>query len=83
MQSIEDDYANYKECISEDTEIADEEEYKLVLRHPDTQRAFCGYEYTDGKEWIEGNKLKLKKKNEKREIEKYLHVHTMREKNKF
>lgn len=35
--SIEDDYNNYKECISEDTEIENMEEYKLVLRHRDTQ----------------------------------------------
>ncbi len=43
--SIEEDYNNYKECISEDTEIENMEEYKLVLRHRDTQEAFMGYEY--------------------------------------
>lgn len=43
--SIEEDYNNYKECISEDTEIENMEEYKLVLRHRDTQEAFVGYEY--------------------------------------
>jgi hypothetical protein len=37
MQTIEDDYCNYKQCISEDTEIQDMEEYKMVLRHKDTQ----------------------------------------------
>jgi hypothetical protein len=36
-QTIEEDYCNYKECISEDTEINDMEEYKMILRHKDTQ----------------------------------------------
>lgn len=43
--SIEEDYNNYKECISEDTEIENMEEYKLVLRHRDTQEAFMGYDF--------------------------------------
>jgi hypothetical protein len=37
---------NYKECISEDTEIQDMEEYQMLLRHQDTQRAFEGYDYS-------------------------------------
>jgi hypothetical protein len=45
--TIEEDYVNYKECISEDTEIQDMEEYKMVLRHKDTQEAFAGYDFNN------------------------------------
>ncbi len=44
-KSIEEDYVNYKECISEDTEIQDLQEYQMLLRHQDTQHAFEGYDY--------------------------------------
>ena len=45
MQSIEEDYESYKEQISEDTIIDNEEETLMVLRDKDTQSLFDGYNF--------------------------------------
>lgn len=42
-QSIEEDYDNYKDQISEDTFNDNEEELGVLLRRPETQELFEGY----------------------------------------
>ena len=74
IQTIEENYGSYQECISEDTEIADIEEYKLVLRHPDTQQAFIGYEFDPN------TSVSLSRKNEKNTLAQNFMSTTMREK---
>lgn len=43
MKSIEEDYDSYKEQISEDTIVDNQEETMLMLRDRETQSLFEGY----------------------------------------
>ena len=45
--SIEENYEDYKEQISEDTEIENEEETKIMLRDAEVQSLFKGYEFQE------------------------------------
>lgn len=47
--SIEENYDDYKEQISEDTVDENVEETRMMLRDPEVQALFSGYEFTDSK----------------------------------
>lgn len=68
IQTIQQDYSNYKQCISEDTEIEDIEQYKMVLRHKDTQEALVGYDYNNILSPI------IKRKTEKKDFDPFIHT---------
>ena len=48
--SIEEDYQSYKEQISEDTVVENQEEVLLMLRDGETQSLFEGYYYENKEE---------------------------------
>lgn len=66
---MEEDYHNYRECISEDTQIEDMEEYKMMLRHRDTQEAFIGY---DSK--VAPTPQSQRKKVDSRDFDHFMHT---------
>ena len=46
-QSIEENYDDYKEQISEDTVDENAEETRMMLRDSEVQALFAGYEFSD------------------------------------
>lgn len=47
MQSIEENYDDYKEQISEDTVDENAEETRMMLRDAEVQALFAGYEFVE------------------------------------